>query len=181
MKRIVINSYLLVVLLSLLQGCGYQTPYARSIKEQIPPTNIHLTIWANQTNELGIENLIYQRIADWLQQSRQINLTDDKEQADYLLTGTVLSVNYPATAFTVTDTAATLKATVRTSYQLLKKSSGSKVWEVKASVREQYYDAGADSLRSQSNKKTALTIIADEVAEQIYLRTIDTIIAENKK
>ena len=124
MKRIVINSYLLVVLLFLLQGCGYQTPYARSINEQLPATNIHLNIWANQTNELGLENLIYQKTADWLQQSRQLKITDDKEQADYLLTGTVLSVDYPATAFTITDTAATLKATVRTTYQLLKKSSG---------------------------------------------------------
>jgi len=188
-NRVIINLCLIAALLLFIQGCGYHSPYARPGKEQLPTADVYLSVWANKTNELGLENQIYQKIVDWIQQSRHLKITTDKERADYLLEGTVESVNYPATAFSTTDVAATLKASVRTSYHLLKHSTGSKVWEVKGEIREQSYDAGTDVLisqtgteavRSQSNKKAALTVIADEIAELVYLKITDTLIAENR-
>lgn len=180
MKRVILNLSLALALLLAIQGCGYHSPYARPGSGDIPTAHIYLTVWANKTNELGFENLIYQKAADWIQQSRHLQITTDKERADYLLAGTVESVDYPATAFSTTDVAKTLKASIRASYHLTNRASGRKIWEVRNVVRELSYAAGTNALRSQSNKKAALTVVAEEIAELIYLKITDTLIAESK-
>ena len=187
MKRIFLNAYLLGVLLVIIQGCGYHSPYANIGTKELETKYIYLTIWDNKTNELGFENQIYQKTVDWIQQSRYLKITTDKERANYLLAGTVESVNYPATAYSTKDVATTLKASVKISYHLISKSSGDKAWEVKNAIREQSYNAATDAavpggtyaVRSQSNKKAALAIIADEIAELVYLKTTDTLTTED--
>jgi hypothetical protein len=161
--------------LLVLQGCGYHNPYAKNLEQDKSVTVVYMTVWTNRTNELGLESLIFQKTADWLQQSPFLRITRDREQADYLLTGTILSVDYPAAAFSVFDVATTLKAKVKSTYQLTDRITGKKIWQVSDTLRSADYAAGSDTVRSQSNKRAALTIIADELAEQIYLRTTTTL------
>ncbi len=161
--------------LLVLQGCGYHNPYVKNINSDKPATLIHMTVWTNQTNELGLESLIFQQTADWLQQSRHLRITRDKDQADYLLTGSILAVDYPATAFSVTDVATTLKAKVKTSYRLTDRATGNTIWQVNDTLRQTDYSAGADAVRSQTSKKGALATIANELGEQIYLRITATL------
>ncbi|MCK4839460.1 MAG: hypothetical protein KAS94_11710 [Desulfobulbaceae bacterium] len=168
---------LILVLFALLVicGCGYHNPYAKNVGQDKPAAVIYMTVWTNQTNELGLESLIFQKTADWLQQSRHLRITRDKDQADYLLTGLILSVDYPATAFSVTDVATTLKAKVKTSYRLSDRATGKTIWHINDTLRQTDYGAGSDAVRSQTSKRSALTTIADELAEQIYLRITATI------
>lgn len=166
--------------LLVLQGCGYHNPYLKNV-EQDKAVAVYMTVWLNQTNELGLESLIFQKTADWLQQSQHLRLTKNKEQADYLLTGTILSVDYPATAFSVTDVATTLKAKVRTSYHLSDRVTGKTIWQVNNTLRQTDYPAGNNAVRSQGNKEIALTTIAEELGEQIYLRITTTLTSESGK
>jgi hypothetical protein len=133
-----------------------------------------MAVWANQTNELGFENLIFQKTIDWLQQSRHLRITDDKAQADYVLAGTVVSVDFPATSFSTYDVASTLQASARTTYKLTDQTTGKTIWQYDT-LRETSYSAGSDAVQSQSNKKGALTTIAGELGEQIYLNITDTL------
>jgi hypothetical protein len=158
-----------------LQGCGYHNPYLANIEPEQAPAVIYLTVWTNQTNELDLEGLIFRETADWLEQSRHLRLTKDREKADYLLTGAILAVDYPAVAYSVTDVATTLRASVTTSYELTDRATGATIWRVTETVRETNYRAGANAVRSRSNKRTALATIAEELGEQIYLRLTTTL------
>jgi hypothetical protein len=160
-----------------LQGCGYQNPYIKNMEQDKPASTIYMTVWANQTNELGLENLIFQKTADWLQQSRHLRIIRNKDRANYLLTGRILSVDYPATAFSDQDIASTLQASVTTTYKLTDRATGNTIWEYN-SLRETSYTAGSDAVRSQSSKKGALITIADELGEQIFLSITATLISE---
>lgn len=170
-----ITVFLVFLALLTLQGCGYRNPYLKNIGPDTPAASVYMTVWTNRTNELGLESLIFRKTADWLQQSRHLRIVADEEQADYLLTGIVLSVDYPATAFSVTDVANRLKARVKTSYQLSDRTTGKKIWQVTETLRETDYAAGNDAVRSQSNKRSALATIANELGEQIYLRITATL------
>lgn len=181
MKNAAIKLFGTLIILSLLQSCGYHNPYLKNVEQGKPVAVIYMTNWDNRTNELGLENLIFRKTADWLEQSRHLRLTGDKNQADYILTGTILSVDYPATAYSATDVASTLKAIVRSSYQLTQLSSGNTVWKVDESTRQTDYPAGTNAVRSQSNKRDALTTIADELGEQIYLRITTTLTGDRGK
>ncbi len=175
MKTAAKSLILALFALLILQGCGYHTPYLKNVDQEKPAAIVYMTVWTNQTNELGLESLIFQKTADWLQQSRHLRITRDKAQADYLLTGTILSVDYPATAFSITDVATTLQARVKTTYKLTDRTTSKTIWQVSETPRQTDYAAGADAVRSQSNKRTALTTIADELGEQIYLRITATL------
>lgn len=159
----------------LLYSCGYQHPASRP--SGTGTISIHASTWENRTNELALERLLLQRTADWLQQSRSLRLEADPAQADYLLSGTIEAVSNPATAFNSNDRATTLKTWVRVTYRLLDRSSGKTIWEINDTVRERNYQAGDNSVRNRSNKEEALGVIAEEVAEQIYLKVIATLSA----
>lgn len=178
MKNAAKSLTLIIFTLFVMQGCGYHNPYLQKVNLG-KPVIVYMTVWDNRTNELGLESLIFQKTADWLQQSRHLQLTRDKNQADYLLTGTILSVDYPATAFSVTDVATTLRAKVKTTYQLTDRASGKKIWQVSETLRQTDYAAGSDAVRSQSNKRGALTTIANELGEQVYLRITTTLISRS--
>ena len=167
--------------LLMLQGCGYHNPYLKNVAQGKSAAVVYMTVWDNQTNELGLEGLIFQKTADWLQQSRHLRITSNKDQADYILSGKILSVNYPATAFSFTDVATTLQASIKVSYRLTDRATGLTVRDADKTIRQTSYPAGTDAVRSQSNKKTALTTIADELAEQIYLRITTTLINDSGK
>lgn len=169
---------LIVAALLLLAGCGYHNPYSKRVAPATPVATVCLEVWENRTNELGLESLLFQKTADWLQQSRHIAITANKEEADYLLSGEILMVDYPATAFSVFDVATTLQARVKVSYRLTDRARGLTIWETGETLRESSYPAGADAVRRQSNKKTALTSIANEVAEQVYLRVTTTLLSD---
>ncbi|MFN2366589.1 MAG: LPS assembly lipoprotein LptE [Desulfurivibrionaceae bacterium] len=180
MKKTAASLILTFIILLPLQGCGYHNPYRQKIEGGEPAAVVYMKVWDNRTNELGLDILIYRKTADWLQQSRHLRITRDSGEADYILSGTILSVNYPATAYSATDVAFTLKAEVRASYQLTERA-GKTVWRVEETLRQADYPAGHDAVRGQSNKKEALETIADELGEQIYLRITATLTGNRGK
>ena len=161
--------------LLLLQGCGYHNPYTRTSGQDQSDATVHMSVWNNRTNEIGLENLIFQKTADWLRQIGSLQITSDPDQAAYLLSGTVLKVSYPATAFNPTSTATTLMARIMVEYKLTDRASGKTIWQTTDTAREQSYPVGKDALFSQSNKNMALEIIAEEIGEHIYLKITDTL------
>ncbi|HSH13874.1 MAG TPA: hypothetical protein VLA15_08995, partial [Desulfurivibrionaceae bacterium] len=88
---------ILIFVTLLLSGCGYHHPASRSGGART--MTIHAGTWENHTNEIALEGLLLHKTADWLQQSRSFRLERDPAQADYLLSGTIETVNNPATAF----------------------------------------------------------------------------------
>lgn len=154
----------------LLMACGYQHPAARPVESGAIAINV--TTWENMTNEIFLEGVLLQKTADWLQQSRLYHMEPDPSRAEYLLSGTIEAVNFPATAFNSSDRATTLKAWAKVTYRLREQATGKTLWEIKDTVREKNFLAGVDAVHNRSNKEEALAVIADELAEQIYLKLL---------
>ncbi|MFC1524669.1 LPS assembly lipoprotein LptE [Thermodesulfobacteriota bacterium] len=158
-----------LVVCLLLHGCGYRNPYLSSDDDRGDPVRLHLMYWKNQTNELGLESLIHQKLTTWVIQSKQIKLVASPEEAEMLLQGTILAIEYPGNTFDDIDKARTLKAIMEFSY-VLKDAESKKTLLSKRARRETAYAVGKDALFSQSNKKLALQKVADDLSEDIYLR-----------
>jgi hypothetical protein len=165
--------------LLIMQACGYHNPYTGSRYQEQADVAVYISVWDNRTNEMALENLIFQKTADWLRQINSLRITTDPDRADYLLSGTVLGVDYPASAFSTTSTATTLNARIRVEYRLIERGSSKTLWQTTETVRGSGYPVGADALRSQSNKNIALETIATEIGENIYLRLTDTLTTTN--
>ena len=179
MKLRTISLIWLFVSLLMLQGCGYHNPYTRNTDQNQPLTTVYVSVWDNLTNEMGLENLIFQKTADHLRQIRYLGITSEAVQADYILSGMVLGVDYPAASFDTTDTATTLTARIKVDYRLTERVSDKTIWQTTEIIRGDSYPVGADALRTQSNKKTVLETIANEIGEHIYLRITDTLTTPN--
>jgi hypothetical protein len=163
----------LIFVTLLLSSCGYHHPASQP--SWSGPISIHAGTWENRTNEIALEGLLLQKTADWLQQSRSLRLEGDPARADYLLAGTIETVNNPATAFNSGDRATTLNASVKVSYRLIDRASGKTLWEIQNTVRERSYQAGDNGVRNRTNKEEAMSVIAGELAELIYLKVIATL------
>ncbi len=167
------NRYLLLTFCALLlSGCGYHNPAVAS--REAGAVSIYAGTWENRTDEVALEGLLLQKTADWLQQSPLLRLESDPDDADFRLSGTIQSVSLPATAYNSNDLATTLKAWVKVTYRLTARD-GKTIWEINDTVRERNYAAGNDALHNRTNKEDALAVIADEVAEQIYLKVLITV------
>ncbi len=167
--------FLLLALAAAVAGCGYHSPYSSKPDTGSGTTVIYLNVWENRTNELGFEGAILHSIANWLQESKHVSLTTDRDKADLLLSGSIDFIDYPATAFSGSDRATTLKARVKTSYQLIRNKTGEKVRQTQNNIREATYNVGTDAVRTQGYKKTALEEIANAIGEQIYLEIFYTL------
>jgi len=176
-KKTIYTIYFFSILI-LVQSCGYHNPYTLAHPEVTDEVIIYMSAWTNRTNELGLEAMIFQKTADWLEEIPYLQLTAAPEKADYQLSGRVESVSYPATAFSTSDRATTLSARVKTTFKLTD-ASGKTVWQVENMTREATYPTGDSGVISQSNKKAALQKIGDEIGEQVYLRIMQTLTRQN--
>jgi len=166
---------LLILMVLVLTGCGYHHPAIR--QKDTGDLAIFAGSWENRTNELSLEGMLMQKTADWLQQSPKLRLEADPKQADYLLSGTIETVNYPATAFDSSDRATTQRAWAKVTYRLRERATGRLLWEINDAVRERNFQTGKDALLQRSNKEEALAVIADELAEMIYLNVLTSLSA----
>lgn len=153
----------------LLTSCGYYNPglLSDNAGEKI---TLAVPIWDNRTNELGLENRIHNALHDWLGQSNRLQIADSTASASHELTGTIISVTYPGLSYDATDQARSLKAKLTMRYSLLEKETGLVLLERERQVFEQSYTTGTSSAQTNANKRKALEIIADDLAEHLYIR-----------
>lgn len=193
----IVTIMLFCTLLGLFTGsCGYYNPNMLPEDEQGQPVYLYIPLWHNPTNELGLENRIHNSLNDYFIQSKRIILTKDKDKADYLLTGSIDSINFTGRSYTVTDEVTALKAELVVSFQVQEniQESGQQGQELQdqepeqdekqepvrrlillqrnSMLLEESFTLGASEAENDENKQTALATITDDLGEQIYIRTI---------
>lgn len=169
---------LIILVLGLCVSCGYYNPYVASSNSK--PITLHRSMWTNQTNELGLETTFYHALSDWLRKSKLITLTEDKNDAEYVLTGKIVSVYYPELSYTNHNVANELRANLTVTFSLTDQSTGKTVWEKTNYTRTETLAAVADPNQLRAYKKVALRQIADDLAEEIYLYLINSIMRPDR-
>ena len=157
----------LLLILAMIAACGYR-PLSKIYElpelNGAEPLAIYMPMWGNATNEFGLESRVYNKIADWLQGSEHILLKKKAAEAEYVLTGTIASLD-------LTTTRGTVRLTVR--YSLKNTTTGEMIWPVASNTFSKSYLITGDSFTTDNEREKALDEIADDLGEKIYVRLLN--------
>jgi outer membrane lipopolysaccharide assembly protein LptE/RlpB len=139
----------MIVLLLFAAGCGYRLSGASHSGAR----TIAVPVFANKTLRPNAEYCLTTNIVDFLAKSTGGKVVP-RDEADLELTGTVLTLNDDAVAFTASDMVAMYRLTMTAEAALRERKSGETVW--KGIVR-----GGTDY---STNKDLALKLNAQDAA-----------------
>ncbi len=164
---------ILTYCLTMLMGCGYTNPY--NIKNELDKdgtghVNLYLNMWKNNTNLLGYQATIQHDLILWFKKSNRFHITQDLAQADYVLNGTIHSIDQPALSYGAFDRATTIKAKVEFTYTLNDHETGKIIFKQPRLLKEESYPVGNDAVRTNSNLQKALGTMSESLADAIYIQ-----------
>ncbi len=171
-KKIVVGVVLLASMVLLLGGCGYYFP---SVYDG-PIKTIYMPEWKNKTSKLGIDITLYKTLSGWFQKSRSIVLTKNKDKADLILAGEIVSIDLPSLSWTGDTVTTDVKIKLGVRYILKNLKTGKVLWEVPNELWTEDYPSRT---LSSAAENTALTTIIDDLSERIYLGTLNKLRKEN--
>ena len=166
-RKILLPSLLVVIFL--FASCGYRNPYVYTG----PDRGLYITTWHNRTNELLLDAKIYQSLVRWYQKSGSIKVTKQKEGANLILAGEIVSIDLPSLSYGQGNDATEVKVLLTVRYILKDLDNDQVLMEVGNEVWSEEYKVGASSSESADNEKKALAIIIDDLSEKIYIKTLN--------
>ena len=173
MKSIVPFRHLACTLwiVSLLAGCGYYFPHIYDG----PPQAVYMPTWKNRTSKLGLDAKIYQNISRWFQKSKTISLTKERDGADLILAGEIVSIDLPSISWgeDARSKEGRVRLTVR--YILKDLQRDEILWEVPNQVWSEEFSTTGGATNKADSEEDALAQIVDDLSEKIYLGTLERI------
>lgn len=154
-------------------GCGYSNPHTRTAdfdQDGDGRIRIFLDMWTNQTNLLGFQAQIQQSLIQVLTKSSRFYLTQNRASADYILDGTIYSVEIPGLSYGLFDRAVEVRAEVKLGYRLREAGSGKVLLQNNKYIKRQAFRVAGDAVRTQSNQDLALLLLADSLADDIDIQ-----------
>jgi len=164
-NRLLAGASLLLIAALLMVGCGYR-PLSR-VYDSIAagyagdPIPVYMAMWDNETSESGLETTAYNTVADWLQGAEQILLKKNGGEADYLLRGTIKTIDQSSSRGTVSLTV---------QYSLADRASGTLTWPTTSLTFSKSYLITDDAAATQTELHKALAECIDDLGEKIYIR-----------
>jgi hypothetical protein len=158
----------------LLGGCGYYFPNVYTG----PEMSVYMPNWKNRTDKLVIDNSMYKSLSAWFQKSEKINLIKNKEAADLILAGEIVSIDLPGISWNTDARTTDVKVELRLRYVLKNVKTGKILWEVPNDVWTENYHTLTDRADTEDE---AVDEILDEVSEKIYLGTLSKIRKMNRE
>ncbi len=172
MTRIKSGLLVLFCLALMTGGCGYYFPHIY----EGPARTVYMPNWKNRTNQLGLDAKIYQALAGWFQKSKSITMTKKREQADLILAGEIVSIDLPSVAWGGDARTTDVKVKLGVRYVLKDLKTDKLLWEVPHQIWTEDYSTRYQGL---SGEKAALAQIIDDLAEKIYLGTLERLRKQN--
>jgi len=161
----------LIIFTVMLVSCGYHNPNVYSG----PQKSIYITEWKNRTSTLDLGSKIYRSLTKWYQKSGSITVVREKNDADLILAGEIVSIDLPSLSYGVNNTATEVKATLRVRYILKEISTNKIMLETPDETWTQEYIVGSSSSVSIDNESDALETIIEDLSQKIYRSTVSGI------
>lgn len=172
--RCLFSSACLVLLMTLIYGCGYHNPNLAKKSSSSPPIRLFVPVWENRTNELGLESLLHHAMQNWIVQAHRIRLVPERSAATHVLDGAILSIFFPGISYDEAARAQALNAVLTVRYSLTDLGTGEIVLADDKFILDEKYAIGTNLLLTEANKKSALKILADDFGEHIYFTMLQT-------
>ncbi len=177
------------VILTLIQicflsgaGCGYSLR-EKGVPVGISIPSIAIPVMASKSSSPGFE-------ADFTRMVRQEFVSHARvpivpqEEASFLLTGEVYDIITEPLTYRSTktkfqdetyyyDTTSSRTLSLKLRAKLLDRKTGEPVWEEEAMEAKATYSVSSDPMTTRFNEKRAVQTIAKDLAEKIYLKTME--------
>jgi len=158
---------LLIALLAGLSACGYRFAGNQPLPAAISP--IFIPVFENRTSAAGIETLLTEAVILEFLRARQGAVTTRREEARTVLEGRIETLRNETVSYFGTEVAAERRVTLGLRL-VLKDGDGKVVWQSGSLSDSQTYRVGADKPSTEESQRTAISEIAERVAEAVYLR-----------
>ncbi len=165
------SPFLVIALLMtalLVAACGYHNPNVYNG----PAKTIYLTEWKNRTSELGLNAEIYRSLTRWFQKSGAISTVREKEGADLILAGEIVSLELPSLSYGEKNRATEVKVRLQVRYILKEISSNKIVLETPGELWTAEYLVTTSNTANSDNERKALDTIIEDLSKKIYQRTV---------
>lgn len=169
--RIVCRLFPLIVIACIVAACGYRNPNIYNG----PHKSIYITEWKNRTSELGLDSKLYRSITKWFQKSGSISTVRQKEGADLILAGEVISLELPSLSYGANNITSEVKVRLRVRYIVKEIASNKILLEVSDQTWEESYISSTNSSVNMDNESKALNKIIEDMSQKIYQKTISGI------
>ena len=158
----------LIIIACIVAACGYRNPNIYNG----PHKNIYITEWKNRTSELGLDSKLYRSLTRWFQKSESISTVRQKEGADLILAGEVVSLELPSLSYGINSITAEVKVRLRVRYIVKELTSNKIMLEVADQIWEESYLVSTNSSANMDNESKALDKIIEDMSQSIYQKTI---------
>lgn len=169
--KLAYTTILLLFLAVIFSSCGYRNPNVYSG----PAKSIYMAQWKNRTSELNIHSKLYRSLTRWYQKSSSISVVREKDSADLILAGEIVSIDLPSLSFGIDSRTTEVKVKLRVRYILKEIATNKIIIEVPSELWTQEYLVGNNSTLSVNNEEKALDIILEDLSEKIYRNTVSGI------
>lgn len=169
--RIVCRLFPLIVIACIVAACGYRNPNIYNG----PHKNIYITEWKNRTSELGLDSKLYRSMTKWFQKSGSISTVRQKEGADLILAGEIVSLELPSLSYGVNNITSEVKVRLRVRYIVKDIATNKILLEIPDQTWEETYLVSTNSSANMDNESKALDKIIEDLSQKIYQKTISGI------
>jgi TolB-like protein len=152
-----------------LVGCGYHFKGA-GLTAPSGVQTIAVTVFENKTSESGIETVFTGDLAYEFTRSKVLQVVD-KERADAVLSGSIVSVSVDTIVFTDTYASDERRVTVTLNLVLTRKD-GKVLWANSALSDNEIFKV-SDKLTTERNRRAAIEVMSERLAEKVHTRILE--------
>lgn len=167
MKMSLPKSALLLCFFLTIGACGYRfIPEGDSVDKNIQ--KVFVDIFTNKTSEANIENTFRTAFIDQISQGRRFKLASSPGEADAILKGSIEGLNAAPLSYQATNLAAEDRMTIVLSLTLEAQTPKKILWANSSFISSQDYTLSNNPTLALTNRKNALTKLANDTAERAY-------------
>lgn len=186
LKYLFLRCVILGLCLASIQGCGYQL-YSTGKPRQISISSLSIPLMSTTSTWIGAEADFTRIIRQEFMRHSKVPLVP-REKASTVLIGKVYDIRTEPYSYTVIkktvqgqegtyELTSTRWLKVRLHAKLIERASGKVIWEDKDMEERATYavvnQPQPDPIRTQYNRTMALEMIAQRLAERMYVRTME--------
>ncbi len=165
--RSLIRIFTPVFVLSWIIGCGYAfAPQGEHIDKNI--RQVYVEPFGNQTAQADLENMMRSAFIDEFIQSSRFKVTHDADQADAVLSGTILNLHTTTLSYRKNILAAEERATIVLQASFIEKATGKTIWSSRQIRGTIDYELEDDINALPGTRRIAYEKLAADTAESAF-------------
>jgi outer membrane lipopolysaccharide assembly protein LptE/RlpB len=160
-----------LALMLLLAGCGY---HFQGRDAELPGAvhTLYVELLTNATFEPFLENELTNAVVERFSRNPRLQIVEDRNRADAILSGTIASYGNYALAYDQNDAIAEYRSQMSLDAVLRRADNAEALWKGNVAWAEEY-SSSIDKTLQDARENAAIQSISERLAEELYSRIVD--------